>query len=83
MWGRPPGLRQQWQDVAGRKGGAKFGEVDVERTAQRRQIRAAGREDALTVRIVGERVEQVLKREIRVPSRDGFAERDMEHDFER
>ena len=54
----------------------RFVEVRVERAPQRRQVRAAGREDALAVRIVRERVEQVLEREIGVPPRDRFAERD-------
>ena len=41
--------------------------------AQRRQIGAAGRENALAVRVVRERVQQVLEREVRVPARDRFA----------
>ena len=56
-------------------------EVRAERAPQRRQVRAAGREDPLAVGIVRERVEQVLEREIRVPPRDRFAERDVEDDF--
>ncbi len=56
-------------------------EVRAERATQRRQIRAAGREDSLAVGIVREGVEQVLEREIGVPPRDRFAERDRENDF--
>ena len=56
-------------------------EVRVERAPQRRQVRAAGGEDSLAVGIVREGVEQVLEREIRVPPRDRFAERDVENDF--
>ncbi len=56
-------------------------EVGAERAPQRRQVRAAGREDPLAVGIVREGVEQVLEREIRMPPRDGFAERDGENDF--
>ena len=59
----------------------RFVEVRVERAPQRRQVRAAGGEDSLAVGIVREGVEQVLEREIRVPPRDGFAERDVENDF--
>jgi hypothetical protein len=49
--------------------------------AKRRQVRAAGGEDALAVGVVGEGIQQVLEREMRVPSRDRFAERDGEHEF--
>ena len=59
----------------------RFVEVRAERAPQRRQVRAAGGEDSLAVGIVREGVEQVLEREIRVPPRDRFAERDGENDF--
>ena len=56
-------------------------EVRAERAPQRRQIGAAGGEDSLAVGIVREGVEQVLEREVRVPPRDRFAERDGQNDF--
>ena len=59
----------------------RFVEVRGERAPQRRQVGAAGREDSLAVRIVREGVEEVLEREIGVPPRDRFAERDVENDF--
>jgi hypothetical protein len=59
----------------------RFVEIRIERAPQRRQIRAARRQDSLPVRIVRERVEQVLEREVGVPSRDRFAERDIQDDF--
>ena len=49
--------------------------------AERRQVRPAGGEDALAVRVVGEGIQQVLEREVRVPPRDRLAERDSEHEF--
>ena len=58
-------------------------EVRVELAPQLGKVGAAGREDALAVGVVRERVEQVLEREVGVPARDGFAERDVENDFER
>ena len=58
-------------------------EIRLERLAQGRQVGAAGRENALAVGIVHERVEQVLERQVGVPARDCFAERDGEHDFKR
>ena len=58
-----------------------FIEVGAERAPQRREVRAAGGEDSLAVGIVREGVQQVLDREIRVPPRDPFAERDVENDF--
>ena len=61
----------------------RFVEVRAERAPQDRQVRAAGSENAFAFRIVGERVEQVLEREVRVPPRDRFAERNGEHEFER
>ena len=42
----------------------RFVEVGAERAPQRRQVRAAGGEDALAVGIVRERVEQVLERHV-------------------
>ena len=47
----------------------RFLQVLVEILAQLRQIGAAGGEDPLAVRIVGERIEQVLEREVGVPPR--------------
>ena len=51
--------------------------------AQGRQIGAAGGENPFTVRIVQEREQQVLEREVRVLARDRFAERHGEDDFKR
>jgi CheY-like chemotaxis protein len=48
----------------------RFIEVHAERAPQRRQIRTAGCEDSLGVRFAPEGAEQVLPRDIRVPSRD-------------
>ena len=61
----------------------RFVEVRAERAPQRRQVRAAGGKDAFAVGIVREGVEQVLERDVRVPPRNGFAERDVEHDGKR
>ena len=54
----------------------------VEIAAELRQIGAARREDPLAVRIVRQRVEQVLQRQVRVPPRGRFAIGDGEHDFQ-
>ena len=50
--------------------------------SQEVEVGAAGSENALAVRVVGERVEQVLEREIGVAARDRFTERNMEHDLD-
>ena len=57
-------------------------QVLVEIAAQLRQVGAAGGEDPLAVRVVRQRVEQVLERQVRVPARRRLAVRDREHDFE-
>ena len=59
----------------------RFVEIGAERATQRRQVRAARREDSLAVRVVSEGVEQVLEREIGMLPRERFAERDIENDF--
>ena len=59
-----------------------FGQVGVQRLAQLGQIGAARAEDGLAVRVVRQRVEQVLERQVRVPTRGGFAVRDGEDDLE-
>ena len=58
-------------------------EVLVEIAAQLRQIGAAGGQDPLAVRIVRQRVEQVLERQVGVPPRRRLAVRDGQDDFER
>ena len=57
-------------------------EKRVEVAAQSRQIDAAGAENALAVRVVRERVQQVLERDVGVPPRKCFAVRDRQDDFE-
>jgi hypothetical protein len=59
----------------------RFVEVGPERSAKGRQVGAARREEALAFWIVRKRVEQVLERQVRVPARDGLAERNGENDF--
>ena len=59
----------------------RFVEVGAERAAERRKVRAAGREDAFAVRIVGQDVEQVLERQVGMPARDRLAERNAQNDF--
>ena len=56
-------------------------EVRAQVSAQQPEVRAAGGENALAVGIMGQRVEQMLECEIRVTTGDGFAERDVEDDF--
>ena len=57
-------------------------QVLVEIAPELRQIGAARGEDPLAVRIVRQRVEQVLERQVRVPARRRFAVRDRQDDFE-
>ena len=57
-------------------------QVLVEILAQLRQVGAAGGEDPLAVRIVRERVEQVLERQVGMPPRGRLAVGDGQHDFE-
>ena len=57
-------------------------EVLVEIAAELRHVGAAGREDPLAVRVVRQRVEQVLERQVRVAPRGRFAIGDGEDDFE-
>ena len=61
----------------------RFVEVCPERAPERRQVGAAGLKDSLAVGIVRESIEQVLERDVHVPPRDGFAERDVEDDGKR
>ena len=60
----------------------RFVEVVVQLTTQRREIGAARREDAFAVRVVQQRVEQVLEREIRMAPRDRFAVGDVKDGFD-
>ena len=60
----------------------RFLQVLVEVPAELRQVGAACREDSLAVRIVCQRVEQMLQRQMRVTARRGFPVRDRQHDFE-
>ena len=57
-------------------------EVRVQVAPQPRQVGAAGRQDALAVGVVRERVEQMLEREVRVPARHGLAVGDGQDDFD-
>ena len=56
-------------------------EVLVEIAAELRHVRAAGREDPLAVRVVRQRVEQVLERQVRVAPRGRFPVSDGQDDF--
>ena len=58
-------------------------EVVVQVFAQPRQVGAAPEQDALAFRIVRERVQQMLERQIGVPPRHGLAIGDGQDDFER
>ena len=49
---------------------------------QEREVGAAGGENALSVGIVGDRVQQVFEREIGVAARHRLPECDMKHDFD-
>ena len=57
-------------------------EVGVQVAAQLPQVGAAGREDALAVGVVEQRVEQMLEREVRVAARHRLAEGDVEDDLD-
>ena len=57
-------------------------EVLVEIAAELRQIRAAGGQDPLAVRIVRQRVEQVLERQMRMTASRRLAVGDREDDFQ-
>ena len=56
-------------------------EVLVEIAPELRHVGAAGREDPLAVRVVRQRVEQVLERQVRVAPRGRFAVGDGQDDF--
>ena len=58
-------------------------EILAQRPSQRAEIRAAGRENALAVGVVAQRVEQVFNGEIGVPARGGLAEGYVEDGFYR
>jgi hypothetical protein len=58
-------------------------QILVQLTAQPRQIRAAGRENALALAVVGQGVEQVLERQVGVPPGHRLAIRDRQDDFDR
>ena len=57
-------------------------QVFVQLAPQLGQVGPARREDLLAFRVVGERVKQVLERQVRVTPRRRLAEGDGEHDFE-
>ena len=58
---------------AAREGFNLLVQVAIEQTAQVRQIRAAGGEDAFALGVVREHVEQMLERQVGVPARGGLA----------
>jgi hypothetical protein len=60
----------------------RFLQVVVQLAPKLRQVRAAGGEDLLAVRVVREGVEQMFQRQVRVPPRRRLAEGDGQHDFE-
>ena len=60
-----------------------FVEVRVQLAAEPTQIGAAGLEDPFAVWIVREGVQEVLERQVRMTTGDGFAERDVEDGFDR
>ena len=59
-----------------------FLQVLVEIAAELRHVGAAGTQDALPLRIMRERIEKVLQREVRVAPRRGFAIGDGQNDLE-
>jgi hypothetical protein len=58
-------------------------QVLVEIAPQLRQVSAARAEDGFAVRIVGERVQQVLERQVGMTPRGCLAMSDRQHDLER
>src|SRR5260370_938889 len=58
-------------------------EIRAQLASQTREIRAARAQNALAVRVMRERVEEMLEREIHVAPRDGLAVRDGEDQFKR
>jgi hypothetical protein len=57
-------------------------QILVQLEPQARQIRAARGENRLAIRIVRQRVQEVLERQVRVPPGCRFAVRDGEDDFQ-
>ena len=55
--------------------------IRIKIAPQLTEVRPTRAQNPLTVRIVQERIEQVLEREIRMPTRHRLAVRDREHNF--
>ena len=60
----------------------RFVEAVADVTAQQGKIGAAGGENALAVGVVGDGIQEMFEREIRVAARHRLSKRDMKHDLD-